>query len=181
MLRFHDVDLTGGAVPSIDRANAYLTKGHCTTGKTTLKSNALTVTLPEAPRSCVVTNRWAYKQIIPSEGALVTSKHGPSTDPQNSPLAQKLQLLYSEVLKKWVQRPGTSLPFVIAIREPGRVDGLRPGETLQFEDARNRPRSLYVLERISPTQVRVGLERTAYLQEGILLRGAQGMTLTVGP
>jgi len=81
----------------------------------------------------------------------------------------------------WVQRQGESPQFVIAIQEPGSLDGVRLGETLQFQDARNRPRTLYVLERISPTQVRVGLERTAYLQEGILLRGEQGSTLTVGP
>jgi len=81
----------------------------------------------------------------------------------------------------WVQRPGESLQFVIAIQEPGNLEGLRLGETLQFEDARNRPRTLYVLEPISPTQVRVGLERTSYLQEGIMLRGEQGLNLTVGP
>jgi pyruvate kinase len=45
----------------------------------------------------------------------------------------------------------------------------------------NRPRTLYVLERISPTHIRVGLERTAYLQEGILLRGEEGLNFTVGP
>ncbi|HQY58322.1 MAG: pyruvate kinase [Nitrospira sp.] len=82
---------------------------------------------------------------------------------------------------EWVQRPGKSLQFVIAIQAPGNLDGLRVGEPLQFKDARNRPRTLYVLERISPTHIRVGLERTAYLQEGILLRGEEGLNFTVGP
>ena len=80
-----------------------------------------------------------------------------------------------------VRRAGANHQFVIAIRGARDLGALRLGETLQFEDARNRPRSLYVLERISPTQVRVGLERTAYLEEGIILKGEQAVALTVGP
>ena len=81
----------------------------------------------------------------------------------------------------WVRRSGEAPQFVIALpRQPG-LELLHVGETLQFEDTRNRARTLYVLERMSATRVRVGLQRTAYLHEGILLRGEQGVELTVGP
>lgn len=81
----------------------------------------------------------------------------------------------------WVRRSGEAPQFVIALPQQQGLEGLLVGETLQFQDTRNRARTLYVLERRSPTQVRVGLQRTAYLQEGIVLRGNQGSTFTVGP
>ena len=80
-----------------------------------------------------------------------------------------------------VRRSGEAPQFVIALPQQHDLEVLHVGETLQFEDIRNRARTLYVLERMSPTRVRVGLQRTAYLQEGILLRGEQGMEFTVGP
>ena len=81
----------------------------------------------------------------------------------------------------WVRRSGEAPHFVIALPQQHGLEVLHVGETLQFEDTRNRARTLYVLERMSPTRVRVGLQRTAYLQKGILLRGEQGLELTVGP
>jgi pyruvate kinase len=65
--------------------------------------------------------------------------------------------------------------FVIAL--PGQ-NGI--GE-LRVEDTRDRIRRLYVVERMSPTRVKVGLERTAYVQEGTVLRTEQDAVLTVGP
>jgi len=77
--------------------------------------------------------------------------------------------------------PSAPHPFVIAVPAQHDVANLRPGETLRFKDTRERTRTLYVLERVSPARVRVGLERTAYLQEGITLYGEHGAILTVGP
>ena len=85
------------------------------------------------------------------------------------------------VYTEWVRRSGEAPQFVIALPQQHGLEELHVGETLQFEDIRNRARTLYVLERMSPTRVRVGLQRTAYLQEGILVRGEQGMEFTVGP
>jgi pyruvate kinase len=81
----------------------------------------------------------------------------------------------------WVRRPGEAPQFVIALPQQHGLEALHAGETLRFEDTRNRARTLYVLERMSPTRVRIGLERTAYLQEGIVLQGEQGVEFTVGP
>ena len=80
-----------------------------------------------------------------------------------------------------MRRSGEAPQFVIALPQQHGLEVLHVGETLQFEDIRNRARTLYVLERMSPTRVRVGLQRTAYLQEGILLRGEQGVEFTMGP
>jgi pyruvate kinase len=66
----------------------------------------------------------------------------------------------------------TSSSFVIAISKInyGGLGSLRIGQKITFKDARDgRPRNLTVLERISPTKVRVGLEHTAFLKEGIKL------------
>lgn len=81
---------------------------------------------------------------------------------------------------EWVRSPGKEPYFVIAL--PGQTDlaRLEIGETLRFEDSRKRARTLYLLEQITPTRVRVGLDRTAYLQEGTMLRDEHGVELSVG-
>jgi pyruvate kinase len=66
----------------------------------------------------------------------------------------------------------TSSSFVIAISKIkyGGLGSLRIGQKITFKDARDgRPRNLTVLERISPTKVRIGLEHTAFLKGGIKL------------
>jgi pyruvate kinase len=66
----------------------------------------------------------------------------------------------------------TSSSFVIAIPKIkyGGLGSLRIGQKITFKDVRDgRPRNLTVLERISPTRVRIGLEHTAFLKEGIKL------------
>jgi pyruvate kinase len=62
--------------------------------------------------------------------------------------------------------------FVVAISADidGGLDGLKIGQKITFKDARDeRPHTMTVLERISPMRVRIGLEQTAYLKEGIKL------------
>jgi len=66
----------------------------------------------------------------------------------------------------------TSSSFVIAISKSKYrgLGSLRIGQKITFNDARDgRPRKLTVLERISPTRVRIGLEYKAFLKEGIKL------------
>ena len=66
----------------------------------------------------------------------------------------------------------TSSSFVVAISKIkyGGLGSLRIGQKITFKDARDgRPRFLTVLERISPTRVRIGLEHTAFLKGGIKL------------
>ncbi|MGH9975365.1 MAG: hypothetical protein ACRD8Z_05950, partial [Nitrososphaeraceae archaeon] len=66
----------------------------------------------------------------------------------------------------------TSSSFVIAISKInyGGLGSLKIGQKITFKDARDgRPRKLTVLERVSPTKVRIGLEHTAFLREGTKL------------
>ncbi|MTV48424.1 pyruvate kinase [Heliobacillus mobilis] len=76
---------------------------------------------------------------------------------------------------------GDNIRFVIALPNQPGIDRLRIGNKLSFMDTRERKRVLHVIERISPSRVRVGLERTAYVQEGILLNGDNGLTFVMGP
>src|SRR5919198_1071037 len=65
-----------------------------------------------------------------------------------------------------------SRSFVIAISkiDYGGLGSLKIGQKIIFKDARDeRICTLTVLERISPTKVRVGLEHTAWLKEGTKL------------
>lgn len=82
---------------------------------------------------------------------------------------------------EWVRIPGLVPHFVIALPGQQGLAKLQVGETLRFEDARQRARTLYVLERLSPSRVRVGLDGTAYLHERITIRSEQGLELSVGP
>jgi pyruvate kinase len=76
---------------------------------------------------------------------------------------------------------GGERQFVIALPGQPGIEELRVGEVLRVEDTRERERRLYVLERVSTTRVKVGLERTAYVQEGTVIRTEQGVVFTVGP
>ncbi len=71
--------------------------------------------------------------------------------------------------------------FVIALPQQAGVEELHVGDMLRVEDTRERVRRLYVMDRVSPTRVRVGLERTAYVQEGTVLRTEHNVVFTVGP
>jgi pyruvate kinase len=64
---------------------------------------------------------------------------------------------------------GTPPIFVIAVSNVnyGGLGSLRIGQKITFSDSRDgRLRSFTVLERISPTRVKVGLEHTAFLKGG---------------
>lgn len=66
--------------------------------------------------------------------------------------------------------------FVIAISkiDCGGLASLKLGQKITFRDARDERLSIItVLERISPTKVRVGLEHTAWLKEGTKLECQQ--------
>ena len=65
---------------------------------------------------------------------------------------------------------GVPPSFVISIKEgSSELPNLDIGERLSFYDSRGRYRTLTVLERISPTRVKIGLDKTAFLQEDIAL------------
>lgn len=73
---------------------------------------------------------------------------------------------------KIVSTEGAPTSFVIAITtaDYGGLGSLQIGQKIVFRDARDeRLRTMTVLERQSPTKVRVGLEHTAYLKEGVKL------------
>jgi pyruvate kinase len=64
------------------------------------------------------------------------------------------------------------LSFVIAVSKTnyGGLGSLKVGQKITFKDARDeRLRNITVLERMGPTRVRIGLEHTAFLNEGIKL------------
>jgi pyruvate kinase len=84
-------------------------------------------------------------------------------------------------LTRRVREPGEPSRFIIALPQQDRVASLALGEDLTFTDTRGRTRVLRVLERISPTRVRVGLNRTAYIEEGTELVSSQGLVFRVGP
>ncbi|MGA7370298.1 MAG: pyruvate kinase [Nitrososphaeraceae archaeon] len=65
---------------------------------------------------------------------------------------------------------GVPPSFVISIKEGhDEILNLDIGESLSFHDTRGRHRTLIILERISPRRVRIGLDKTAFLQEDIIL------------
>jgi len=88
---------------------------------------------------------------------------------QGKPARRLEGVLDSEAAHTEPDAAGAPGRFVVALAsEPG---GLRAGDTLRFEDARGRDRSMTVLERVSATRVRVALERTAVLFDGLELTG----------
>ena len=74
--------------------------------------------------------------------------------------------------------------FVISIpqKQSRELATLKLGEKISFKDSRDRFRTMIVLEIVSPTRIRVGLERTVYLKEGLELHShLNGSSFTVGP
>lgn len=80
-----------------------------------------------------------------------------------------------------IRSPGIPPSFVIALPGHGSLANLVLSEELRFMDTRGRRRAFRVLEQISPTKVRVGLERTAYLNEGMGLVTDGGIRYRIGP
>jgi len=66
---------------------------------------------------------------------------------------------------------GVPPTFVISIpqKHSRELATLKLGEKISFKDSRDRFRTMIVLEIVSPTRIRVGLERTVYLKEGLEL------------
>ena len=65
---------------------------------------------------------------------------------------------------------GVPFSFIISISKRNEeLSDVNVGEMLSFIDFRGRLRSMRVLERISEHRVRVGIEKTIYIQEGITL------------
>jgi pyruvate kinase len=66
---------------------------------------------------------------------------------------------------------GVPPTFVISIpqKQSRELATLKLGEKISFKDSRDRFRTVIVLEIVSPTRIRVGLERTIYLKEGLEL------------
>ncbi|MET0514996.1 MAG: pyruvate kinase [Nitrospiraceae bacterium] len=80
-----------------------------------------------------------------------------------------------------ISLPAVPRTFVIALPGQGSLATLALGEELRFTDTRGRLRTFHVLERVSPTKIRVGLERTAYVEEGTELLTAAGTSFRIGP
>jgi pyruvate kinase len=87
----------------------------------------------------------------------------------------------TERVKNLIGVPPT---FVISIpqKQSRELATLKLGEKISFKDGRDRLRTMIVLEIVSQTRIRVGLERTVYLKEGLELHSDQsGSSFTVGP
>lgn len=76
---------------------------------------------------------------------------------------------------------GMMQSFSIALKNQGSLSSLMLGERLRFTDSRGRGRYFVVLEKLTPTKVRIGLSRTAFIEEGIEIKSESGHTLIVGP
>ena len=70
--------------------------------------------------------------------------------------------------------------FTIALKDHPNISNLKVGERLKFSDMRDRQRIFVVLQKVTPAKVRVGLARTAYLEEGISIQSESGIKLTIG-
>jgi pyruvate kinase len=100
---------------------------------------------------------------------------------------------HTELLVNLEGAPSSSFVIAISKIHQGGLGSLKIGQKITFRDARDdeRLRTMTVLERISPTKVRIGLEHTAYLKEGIKLEcqtnniddagGGGKCSFTVGP
>ena len=79
---------------------------------------------------------------------------------------------------------GVPPTFVISIsqKQSPELSTLKLGEKISFKDSRDRFRTMIVLEIVSPTRIRVGLDRTVYLREGLELHSdLSGSSFSVGP
>jgi pyruvate kinase len=69
-----------------------------------------------------------------------------------------------------VHLTGVQSSFVISIsKRKEELSNVKVGEKLSFIDFRGRLRSMRVLERINEGLVRVGIDKTIYIQDGIIL------------
>lgn len=79
-------------------------------------------------------------------------------------------LLLVHLLLFHISLAGVPPSFIISIKKGSEeLSSLDIGERLSFYDSRGRHRTFIILERISPKRVKVGLEKTTYMQEDIVL------------
>lgn len=102
-------------------------------------------------------------------------------DSQGKPLRLVEGFLDSEVnqTERVVNFIGVPPTFVISVSQDqstAYLAILKVGEKIRFKDSRGRPRIMMVLERITPTRVRVGLDRTIFLKEGLELHPERSET-----
>jgi pyruvate kinase len=107
-------------------------------------------------------------------------------DSQGNPIRFVEGFLDSEVnqTERVANLIGVPPTFVISIPQKQSADlaTLKVGEKITFKDSRDRFGTMIVLERITPTRVRVGLDRTAYLKEGLELHAEiSGYSFSIGP
>jgi pyruvate kinase len=76
---------------------------------------------------------------------------------------------------------GMMQSFTISLKNQSSLSFLNLGERLRFADSRGRTRYFVVLEKLTPTKVRVGLSRTAFIEEGIQIKSESGHILAAGP
>jgi pyruvate kinase len=122
----------------------------------------------------------------PMESEVRPLKISVPKDSQGKPLRFVEGFLDSEVgeTERVTNLIGVPPTFVISIpqKQSRELPTLKLGEKISFNDSRDRLRTMIVLEIVSPTRIRVGLERTVYLKEGLELDGdLSGSSFTVGP
>ena len=64
---------------------------------------------------------------------------------------------------------GVQPSFVISIKKEAAILANVNGEKLWFRDTRGRNRTATILEKISPTRVKIGLDKKTSLQEGMII------------
>ncbi|MFO0775863.1 MAG: pyruvate kinase [Nitrospiraceae bacterium] len=69
--------------------------------------------------------------------------------------------------------------FVLSVTTTHDLGRVNVGDHFELIDTRGRRRRLRVLARIDSTRLRVGTERTTYLETGIELRTAQGLSCRI--
>lgn len=80
-----------------------------------------------------------------------------------------------------IRSPGAPESFIIATPHQNGLAKLLLGDELRFTDTRGRLRIFRVLECLTPKKIRIGLERTAYVEEGMELMTVGGIRLRIGP
>jgi pyruvate kinase len=70
--------------------------------------------------------------------------------------------------------------FTVSLKNKPNLSNLTVGERLEFKDARGKRRIFVVLQKLTPSKVRIGLPRTAYLDEGIELVSETGDKFVIG-
>ena len=124
-------------------------------------------------RRCRIIMDLAGPKTGPMETEVRPLKISVPKDSQGKPIRFMEGFLDSEVdeTQRVENLIGVPPTFVISIpqKQSRELATLKLGEKISFKDSRDRFRTMIVLEIVSPTRIRVGLERTVYLKEGLEL------------